>query len=727
MNISLDIKGSKDLIYVNQGDTSESITFNIKENGVAVDLTDLTLSFVLHKTSYIVAPLTITSAVNGTATLTLTSAMVNSSGTIVFEVVGMESNDTTAFDISSYMVVQNVYSGDDGQNDPDEENPGIDVLYGEEEPDDEDDGEDKDFYLKLKASEENILSLDNMTSTSTPNNPIDVTDFVASERNQFNFNITGTPNNVSEGENVYWGLEGLVVGNEYTITLNLQFAQGTSFIWGFYDHIIVCGTTINFEADTDLHTYTGTFTYTEDGILGFYFPRVADGVQFTVSITDLTITGDFAGEIEDIYNKHEGYWKKYTPHEMVGATASANGASGIVPKPTISDREKYLRGDGTWQDAQGASAVSDLTDVNLNNLANGEILKYNSTTQKWENTEESGGGGGAGGSSVYSEKILWEDANGYTSDTNAVVTLTDSLLNYDAIVIEVSRESDYNFRNQEFVLASMIDKTGIKWFPFDMIGSSTDCVATCRYVDETHLILGHWTYKKPVKYYKIVGLKFGTLSPIIYSEEEREVGVWIDNKPLYQKTYVLQSEITVTNTWDWTSLGISAGDIETYVSAVAQNNSGTCWAVNCATINGNIAMSTGRNQDTIGVKKFTIQYTKTTDVAGSGSYNTLGVPTVHYSENEQVIGTWIDGKPLYQKTISVNNIIIGNASTTAITSVTDFSNIKQITDAKGYYTESGDEGTFPLVVFRYNSNIYARSIDAFVCNKLTLQYTKTTD
>lgn len=40
----------------------------------------------------------------------------------------------------------------------------------------------------------------------------------------------------------------------------------------------------------------------------------------------------------------------------------------------------------------GASAVSDLTDVSLSNLANGQILKYNSTTQKWENANESGGG-----------------------------------------------------------------------------------------------------------------------------------------------------------------------------------------------------------------------------------------------------------------------------------------------------------------------------------------------
>lgn len=43
----------------------------------------------------------------------------------------------------------------------------------------------------------------------------------------------------------------------------------------------------------------------------------------------------------------------------------------------------------------GASALSDLTDVDLNNLANGQILKWDATNQKWINANESGGGGSA--------------------------------------------------------------------------------------------------------------------------------------------------------------------------------------------------------------------------------------------------------------------------------------------------------------------------------------------
>ena len=40
----------------------------------------------------------------------------------------------------------------------------------------------------------------------------------------------------------------------------------------------------------------------------------------------------------------------------------------------------------------GASSFADLTDVQLSNLQNGQVPKYNSATQKWENANESGGG-----------------------------------------------------------------------------------------------------------------------------------------------------------------------------------------------------------------------------------------------------------------------------------------------------------------------------------------------
>lgn len=42
---------------------------------------------------------------------------------------------------------------------------------------------------------------------------------------------------------------------------------------------------------------------------------------------------------------------------MVGATATANGAKGLVPAPTIADRNKFLCGNGTWQSIEALDMV----------------------------------------------------------------------------------------------------------------------------------------------------------------------------------------------------------------------------------------------------------------------------------------------------------------------------------------------------------------------------------
>ena len=69
--------------------------------------------------------------------------------------------------------------------------------------------------------------------------------------------------------------------------------------------------------------------------------------------------------------------------DMTGATASAAGAHGLVPAPSAGDNDKFLGGDGTWKDV--LTALSGLTDVVLTNPADGQLLRYDATAQKWKN------------------------------------------------------------------------------------------------------------------------------------------------------------------------------------------------------------------------------------------------------------------------------------------------------------------------------------------------------
>lgn len=62
----------------------------------------------------------------------------------------------------------------------------------------------------------------------------------------------------------------------------------------------------------------------------------------------------------------------------------------IKNKPTIPTNVSDLQNDIGF--ITGVN-VDDIGDVDLSNLANGQVLKYNSTSQKWENANESGGSG----------------------------------------------------------------------------------------------------------------------------------------------------------------------------------------------------------------------------------------------------------------------------------------------------------------------------------------------
>ena len=323
----------------------------------------------------------------------------------------------------------------------------------------------------------------------------------------------------------------------------------------------------------------------------------------------------------------------------------------------------------------GGGAVSDLTDVELTNLADGEILKYNASLQKWLNAVESGGGGGGNvyGAFIDTNRVIVPQtmvAGGTTASYTAVEDC--------AVVYECASTSGNNYGFS--ILIDDVEIGGLlQWVSSQYIDLKDAVYVKKGQTIKIKVDAPAWDYA----WYKVYGLTQGTqgiFSPIIYSEEEREVGVWIDNKPLYAKSFHQQlsgdrgnidiSSLNVEHGWIYdgfydigvTSLGLNeilGSNNLTYTHLNAGLNPPYIDCRNYISANSTVYV--------------TILYTKTTDVAGSGSYNTLGAPTVHYTTDEQVIGTWIDGKPLYQK--SYENLNIGTVQNYTLT-LSDLQNIE---------------------------------------------------
>lgn len=333
----------------------------------------------------------------------------------------------------------------------------------------------------------------------------------------------------------------------------------------------------------------------------------------------------------------------------------------------------------------GASALEDLTDVNVSSITDGQILKYDSTTSKWVNDDESGG------------TVTDVQVNGTTVVDNGVAEITSYK--------ELTR-AEYD------LLPDTKYSDGIMYCISDGFDNANG------------------------------------FPPLIYSTEEREVGVWIDGKPLYQKTVDFGS--LPNNTDKSVDSGLTTVDCIKVLSAIAYagENGFTVFIPNTElSSNGNINIAV-LNDRKIRIRTnydyssysaiVTLHYTKTTDIAGSGRWATDGGLAKHYSTSEQIIGTWIDGKPLYEKVVTktcsfttateANSIYAGNVDLSSEIPNIDMAWIDlnmswynpSADTPRGFYTGwyEKDIGTFYIRVLYSRNNVLCTFV---------IKYTKTTD
>ena len=240
--------------------------------------------------------------------------------------------------------------------------------------------------------------------------------------------------------------------------------------------------------------------------------------------------------------------------------------------------------DGKTISATDTDEISELEDVELDNLADGQVLKWDAENSKWVNDDESGGSEveanpsgtptetlstigidgtvyeieGSSGEG-YTEDVLW-NTGGTTSSwaSPLVVTLSSNISDYDEIRVsftDVDGNDGFVFIPTSEIPSNYADKY--------FVGAG-DFLATVKANSDTSINC----YAKngiTMTYNNVVGIKYGSggggggSSEINYSTTEHVIGKWIDGSDVYEIT--IPKSITFTTTNGWVSLGITMSEL----------------------------------------------------------------------------------------------------------------------------------------------------------------------
>ena len=221
----------------------------------------------------------------------------------------------------------------------------------------------------------------------------------------------------------------------------------------------------------------------------------------------------------------------------------------------------------------------------------------------------------------------------------------------------------------------------------------------------------------------------------LYSTTEKVIGCWRDGRPIYQKTISIGGlkshntahgisnlkEVVDTECVCVSSSPSSVAHVAFSGSWAKLANISVAIAVSSTNIELTTANSSGSDYDvssTYASCYATLRYTKTTDAANSFNYASEN----DYSTTEKIVGTWIDGSMLYQRTFTGTVPSAGDAQV-LVSSFSYASKIKEmkslIYTSSGYnfsmgtpYTDSNDT-TKTFCPFAYNGQIVAKVGSAY--------------
>ena len=436
-----------------------------------------------------------------------------------------------------------------------------------------------------------------------------------------------------------------------------------------------------------------------------------------------------------------------------GSSLVVNGNAIIPPFPTIPVRDVLMGGSSLVVNGEAIIPIEpNPEDETTEDL---ESIKIGDTVYKLK-------GGGGGGGEQYTCDLLFENdplpsPTIGTNDVTRTYTLTQSIDDYDAVYVigySVYSSSAKTISHSNLVLKPdyYLPITNTVDNPFELNGGHKDTNRRLWFSFPTstsiQTIANRTESNSEPILYKVYGLKFTSSVtvdyPEIYSEDEREIGVWTDGKPLYQKTIYLG---TLTRDTSWHFVNHNISDIDTVVRITGKINNGNSselywYDLPIHRANSNNGITIGANETVIQYMNswlspnadcsVNLRYTKTTDQPGSGQWLPGGTTAIQYSEKEQIVGQWTDGKTLYQKTFYF----------ASMTKKTYYNGESNVDNAFCIAVSIGTEQTSPSYVST-SSVAGSKSIDCEVNNNvmqfwassendlsnvyITMQYTKTAD
>lgn len=415
-------------------------------------------------------------------------------------------------------------------------------------------------------------------------------------------------------------------------------------------------------------------TITIDGVdTDVYAPTGGSGGGDTVTWTQIQQSGTKIGTITINGTPTDVYVP--TPID-VEANPSETATAGDLTKLKVGSSIYSIPSGGSG----GASSLSDLDDVTITNLQNGQILKYNSTTGKWENVNDTGGGGGhvienSSGTDMAQEDnlqfigaYLEDDSTNDRTVVNVVREMTAS--EYDSLssaekegIIHVTDE--YDFDALYMVNGVFIDTENVIQESTNIVSGTT---ASYTATEDCYVML--WA---------VVG-------------NDTNVYAYIDN-------------VEVVRLFQY-----SAGTvIQKYLLPLKKGQTFT------ATTSYSSVNST-----------YTVYGIQTSDEVKSDYHI--------YSTDERVVGEWIDGSIIYERTFELQErTAITNDYTTFLINDVSVYGIDKLIDFRGYDSNSSNTSEIKMVLYPIlpliDSNghliVYYQQNNTFMITKFTIQYTKT--